>query len=70
MQAVIAIENPRILNELLSQAVNSTLKLETVLSTIVANAASSPALKLERSMCSMIYNASFICALRTAWIRS
>ena len=90
-QALIAIENARLLNELrqrtddlvrsvgelralgeVSQAVNSTLDLETVLSTIVAKAAaaSPPAPRPARSTSSMICNANFICAPPTAWITS
>ena len=88
-QAVIAIENTRLLNELrqrtdelgrsvgeqralgeVSQTVNSTLDLETVLSTIVARQCSSPAPRPERSMSSTIGNVNFICAPPTAWIGS
>ena len=88
-QAVIAIENARLLTELrqrtdelgrsveelralgeVSQAVNSTLDLETVLSTIVAKA-----VQLSGTEAGAIYvfddgNANFICAPPTAWIRS
>ena len=88
-QAVIAIENVRLLDELrqrtdelgrsvgelralgeVSQAVNSTLDLETVLSTIVAKA-----VQLSGTEAGAIYvfdesNANFICAPPTAWIRS
>ena len=88
-QAVIAIENARLLNELrqrtdelgrsvgelralgeVSQAVNSTLDLETVLSTIVAKA-----VQLSGTEAGAIYvfddrSANFICAPPTAWIRS
>jgi GAF domain-containing protein len=53
-----------------SQAVNSTLDLETVLSTIVAKAVRSPARRLARSMCSILRNANFICGPPTAWIGS
>ena len=88
-QAVIAIENARLLNELrqrtdelgrsvgelralgeVSQAVNSTLDLETVLSTIVAKA-----VQLSGTEAGAIYvfddgSANFVCAPPTAWIRS
>ena len=88
-QAVIAIENARLLSELrqrtdelgqsvgelralgeVSQAVNSTLELETVLSTIVAKA-----VQLSGTEAGAIYvfddcSASFSCAPPTAWIRS
>ena len=88
-QAVIAIENARLLTELrqrtnelgrsvgelralgeASQAVSSTLHLETVLSTIVAKAVHPPAPKPVRSTSSTIFNAYFSCAPPTAWIRS
>ena len=88
-QAVIAIENARLLNELrqrtdelgrsveelralgeVSQAVNSTLDIETVLSTIVAKA-----VQLSGTEAGAIYvfddlNANFVCARLMAWIRS
>ena len=88
-QAVIAIENTRLLSELrqrtdelgrsveelralgeVSQAVNSTLDLNTVLSTIVAKA-----VQLSRTEAGAIYvfddsSANFICAQHTAWIRN
>jgi GAF domain-containing protein len=88
-QAVIAIENARLLSELrertdqlgrsvdelralgeVSQAVNSTLELETVLPPSSPRRCSYPARKLARSTSSMIGNANFICALPTEWIRS
>ena len=88
-QAVIAIENVRLLDELrartdqlagsvqelqalgeVSQAVNSTLDLETVLSTIVAKAGSYRAPRPVRSMCWIMSNANFNCGRPTAWIRS
>ena len=88
-QAVIAIENTRLLSELrertdelgrsvgelralgeVSQAVNSTLELETVLETIVAKA-----VQLSNTDAGAIYvfdecSANFICAPPTAWIRN
>ena len=88
-QAVIAIENARLLSELrqrtselgrsveelralgeVSQAVNSTLELETVLSTIVAKA-----VQLSSTEAGAIYvfddsNGNFVCAPPTAWTRS
>ena len=88
-QAVIAIENARLLNELrqrtdelgrsvgelralgeVSQAVNSTLHLETVLSTTSPRRRSSPAPRRVRSTFSRTPSASFGCAPPTAWTRS
>ena len=84
-QAVIAIENARLLGELrqrtdelwrsvgelkalgeVSQAVNSTLDLETVLATIVTKAVQLSGTEPEPSTCSTSGSANSICAPLTA----
>ena len=87
-QAVIAIENARLLSELrqrtdeldrsvgelralgeVSQAVNSTLDLEKVLSTIVANAAQLSGTEAVRSMATTNGHKNFAFVPPMAWVR-
>ena len=53
-----------------SQAVNSTLDLETVLSTIVAKAVQLSGTEVARFTSLTKRNTNFTCTLPTAWIRS